>query len=70
MYTNEKQHCNCQSQDNFSTLNITLCDEGICIQTKNRTPDYQLESRDENHTIMVLTEYCFKKAKHETMIKN
>ena len=24
MYTNIEQHCNCQSQDNFSTLNITL----------------------------------------------
>ena len=24
MYTNVKQHCNCQSQDNFSTLNINL----------------------------------------------
>ena len=24
MYTNIVQHCNCQSQDNFSTLNITL----------------------------------------------
>ena len=24
MYTNVKQHCNCQSQNNFSTLNITL----------------------------------------------
>ena len=24
MYTNVVQHCNCQSQNNFSTLNITL----------------------------------------------
>ena len=24
MYTNEVQYCNCQSQDSFSTLNITL----------------------------------------------
>ena len=24
MYTNVLQHCNCQSQDNFLTLNITL----------------------------------------------
>ena len=24
MCTNVKQHCNCQSQNNFSTLNITL----------------------------------------------
>ena len=24
MYTNVVQHCNCQFQDNFSTLNITL----------------------------------------------
>ena len=24
MYTNVKQHCNSQSQDNFSTLNIIL----------------------------------------------
>ena len=24
MYTNVKQHCNCQSQNDFSTLNITL----------------------------------------------
>ena len=24
MYTNVVKHCNCQSQDNFSTLNITL----------------------------------------------
>ena len=27
MYTNVKQHCNCQSQDNFSTLNITLSEK-------------------------------------------
>ena len=27
MYTNVKQHCYCQSQDNFSTLNITLISE-------------------------------------------
>ena len=34
MYTNVVQHCNCQSQDNFSTLNITLtfrkCSRHIC----------------------------------------
>ena len=24
MYTNVVKHCNCQSQDHFSTLNITL----------------------------------------------
>ena len=27
MYTNVKQHCNCQSQNNFSTLNITLSNQ-------------------------------------------
>ena len=38
MYTNVKQHCNCQSQNNFSTLNITLKDIEIdtyqCISSQ------------------------------------
>ena len=31
MYTNVVQHCNCRSQDNFSTLNITLM---VCKTTE------------------------------------
>ena len=36
MYTNVKQHCNSQSQNNFSTLNITLSQLyisfGLCVK--------------------------------------
>ena len=34
MYTNVVQHYNCQPQNNFSTLNITLISAAICVNRR------------------------------------